>query len=69
MVVNVVDTGSAFSVTSFNAGGNFANNSTQTVTWNVAGSKSRRPVAMTRRPWAPSRSFSARYGSRTSAIG
>jgi hypothetical protein len=37
MVVNVVDTGSAFSVTSFNAGGNFADNSTQTVTWNVAG--------------------------------
>ena len=29
---------------------------------NVAGSKSRCAVAMTRRPCAPSRSFSARYG-------
>ena len=33
----VVNTGAAFVITSQNAGGSFAGSSSQTVTWNVAG--------------------------------
>jgi Metallo-peptidase family M12B Reprolysin-like/Calx-beta domain len=37
MVVNVVNTGAAFSVTSQNAGGTWTGLTSQTITWNVAG--------------------------------